>query len=694
MPGQPRAVARDDTQILTGSADDGAPVPLPTPYLLVVDDTPANLIAFEAALEPLGYPIVLARSGRQALRHLLALDFSLILMDVNMPDLNGIDTVRLIKQSERHRHIPILFITALCKTLPFILRGYEVGAVDYVVKPVPPDVLRSKVAALVELFQQREIIRVQAALLREHERRAMERRSELRFRGLIDAMPSCVWAAADDGLFYYSNKAWAEYAGATSARGVGELIEEALHPDDRSRALSLWHEARRSGRPVEAQARLRRSDGAYRWHLVRAVPQRDSDRVAGWILTATDIDEQKRAEEAEHLAREQAEAANCETMKDEFLSTVSHELRTPLTPIVGWISMLRSGALSGAAAERALDVIARSAEAEKRVVEDILDVSRIVTGRLLIHLEPIDPAAAVHEVLDSLRPLARAKGVAFRCAVRSGGALLMGDADRLRRVVWKLVSNAIKFTPPGGRVDIRFEHLERKFLLEVSDTGEGISPDVLPWIFGCFTQEDRSSRRRHGGLGLGLAIARRLVELHGGSVRAESAGRGKGAVFTVELPAPAVALDRAPPQSHHEGGVLSGIRVLLVTDDADARVVMVEALEQRAATVIPVESAEDALGLVADSTPDVVVGDLRVKGVSSPSFLQRMDLDGRGVPPSIAIVECAEVERARQALSGGFRSCIAKPIHPAHLVAAIARFGCGGATPGAASRCAGAHPSR
>jgi CheY-like chemotaxis protein len=270
---------------------------------------------------------------------------------------------------------------------------------------------------------------------------------------------------------------------------------------------------------------------------------------------------------------------------------------------------------------------------------------------------------------------------------------MMGDADRLWRVVWKLVFNAIKFTPPDGRVDVAFEHRGGRFLLVVSDTGEGFPPDVALRLFGCFNQEDRSSTRRHGGLGLGLAIVRRLVELHGGSVRAESAGRGRGAVFTVDLPAcaalpPHVGVGCQRPEAMtRNGGVLAGVRVLVVTDDVEARAVMAEVLEHRGAMVIPAVSAEEALTLMADSTPDVVIGDWWAPGVSTPIFLQRMALDGCGAPPSIAVVGSADVECALQALSVGFRSYIAKPIHPAHLVAAIARFARGQpARP--------AHPSR
>ncbi|MDI1449757.1 response regulator [Polyangium sp. 6x1] len=659
--------------------EEGTEFHLPTPKVLIVDDTPANLLAFEVALDPLGYEIIKAASGRDALRYLLAMDVSLVLMDVQLPDMNGIETVKLIKQSRRHRYIPILFITAVHRSMSFILEGYETGAVDYVLKPCQPSILRSKVTVLVELFRQKEIVKRQAALLRAREREALERRCELRYQGVIEAMPICVWTANGSGHFHYANDAWSRYAGRGGRRNVGRGLLQALHPDDRGPVLSVWRKAlgRRLG--VTVQARLRRSDGVYRWHIARAVPQRDEVRVTGWILTATDIDEQKRAEEAAHRARKEAEAANCELMKDEFLATVSHELNTPLTAIVGWSSLLRAGALDGPIAERGLATIARSAEAERRVVEDILDASRIATGRLQVHLAPIDPTAIIDEAIDALRPLAQAKGVTFECEVKSSDEVMMSDPDRLWQITWKLVFNAIKFTPSGGRVDVRFEHLGKRFMLTVSDTGEGIAPGLLPQVFNYFSQEDGSTRRKHGGLGLGLAIVRKLVEMHGGSASVTSAGKGAGATFTVSLPsreAPEGAglAAEMPRVTNYERRLLEGTRVLLVLPDAEAKGLAADVLQRRGAAVFSVASTEEAVGFAAESAPDVVVSDLGLRGGDSLAFVERLRArDGRALP-AIAVLEAGEADQIWQALAAGFRGYVAKPIHPAHLVAAIARI--------------------
>ncbi|UQA56783.1 response regulator [Polyangium aurulentum] len=677
------AMEREAEAEAQAEADEGIELGLPTPKVLIVDDTPANLLAFEVALEPLGYEITKAGSGFDALRMLLTQDFSLILMDVQMPVMSGIETAKRIKESKRHRHTPIIFITAVQRSMPFILEGYGTGAVDYILKPVEPNVLRSKVTVLVELFRQKEIVRRQAALLREREREAMERRCEQRFQDLIESMPICVWAAHADGRLDYANSAWARYTGAPPGRSVSRTLLKALHPDDRSGVRHQWRKALRSRQSVEILARLLRWDGAYRWHIARAVPQKDSGRVTGWIITATDIDEQKRAEEAEQQARKEAEAANCELMKDEFLATVSHELRTPLTAIVGWSSLLRSGALAGAKAEHGLATIARNAEAERRVVEDILDASRIATGRLQVYLEPIDPVAVIDDAIDALRPLAKLKGIALEPEMRPSGVLMQGDPDRLWQVTWKLVFNAIKFTPAGGRVDIRFEHLGKRFILTVSDTGEGIAPGVLPHIFKYFSQEDSTTKRRHGGLGLGLAIVRKLVELHGGSVSAASAGKGAGATFTVTLPscaalpAQAASADSRLRSTSYDRSLLEGVRVLVVTQDASARLLAAEVLERRGATVFSVSTAEEAVAFAAESEVDVVVGDLWAPGVEDPAFLKSLRSQDDRVLPSIAVLDAAGADHLRQALSVGFEGYIAKPIHPAHLVAAVASLGRG-----------------
>jgi signal transduction histidine kinase/DNA-binding NarL/FixJ family response regulator len=533
-------------------------------HILIVDDRPANLTALEAILEPLGQEIVRANSGTEALRHVLQHDFAVILMDVQMPAPDGLETAALIKQRERSRHIPILFLSAFNTESTYIGQGFEIGAVDYLVKPLNPDILRSKVKVFVDLYLQGELLKKQAVLLREAEREALERKLEIRFRRLTDLMPQCVWAARSDGRIYYSNKAWAEYVGACSDRCAPPDSEpqsskaevpflSVLHPDDCEQAAAAWTASLEHGQPFEVQARLRRhSDETYRWHLARGLPERDDrGQILGFIITATDIDDQKCAESLEHEARTEAERAN--RLKDEFLANVSHELRTPLNAIVGWTQILRSGKLDEDRIARALETIARNANLQLQLIQDILDVSRIIAGKLRIQIDSIDPIFVVQSAIDAVRPAAEAKGVMLE-AILEPCEKILGDPDRLQQVIWNLLSNAVKFTPTGGRVAIRLRPLDTKLELIVTDDGAGIPPEFLPHVFERFSQADTSTTRKNGGLGLGLSIVHHLVELHRGAIRAESPGEGQGATFTVELPTGNTPV----PSSHSVDRALSG----------------------------------------------------------------------------------------------------------------------------------------
>ena len=368
------------------------------PRILLVDDHPANLVALEAVLDPLGYDLVKANSGEEALRQLLVDDFALILLDVQMPGLDGFKTAQLIKERPRSREIPIIFITALSRDASNVFRGYSHGAVDYLLKPFDADILRSKVSVFVQLYLQREKIRQQAAELADHEREIQEKKAQERLRALVDAMPLCVWATSPTGQVYFSNKVWTSYSGLNTEHS-GHFGAEAAHPDDVESVRREVSKAFATGALLETEVRLRRaSDGSYRWHLLRAVPERDASGVTiSWIATATDIEDHKRGEESrarllaqEKQAREEAQTAN--RMKDEFLATVSHELRTPLTAILGWARIIRSGKLDAARLERGLDVIERNGRAQAAIIDDILDVSRIITGKLRLELDAIDSA--------------------------------------------------------------------------------------------------------------------------------------------------------------------------------------------------------------------------------------------------------------------------------------------------------------
>jgi signal transduction histidine kinase/ActR/RegA family two-component response regulator len=389
-----------------------------------------------------------------------------------------------------------------------------------------------------------------------------------------------------------------------------------------------------------------------------------------------------RLYDVEHRTRLAAEAAN--RAKDEFLGVVSHELRTPLTAILGWAQILRSREHDAAKCKRGLEVIERNARAQMRIVEDILDVSRIIAGKLKLELKPTDLLDIVKSAADVVRPAADAKGVELRVTPPAENIpLVAGDADRLQQIVWNLLSNAVRFTDRDGTVEVTLGRSASSVMLTVIDNGAGIEPALMPYIFDRFRQADASAARRHSGLGLGLAIVRHLAELHGGSVHAESDGIGMGARFMLSLPVPAVAaaarkagtaLPPRVPTPLPPGVSLDGLRVLLVEDDADARGVLVEVLSAYSAIVRPVDSAEAAIQALDEFAPDVLLTDIGLPGEDGFALLGRV----RALPspnhlvPAVALTAYARDADVRRALGAGFHAHLAKPVGPERLSAALA----------------------
>jgi signal transduction histidine kinase/ActR/RegA family two-component response regulator len=383
----------------------------------------------------------------------------------------------------------------------------------------------------------------------------------------------------------------------------------------------------------------------------------------------------------------EAEASN--RAKDEFLAVLSHELRTPLNAVYGWARMLQSGQLEAKAATRALDVIVRQANAQVQLIDDLLDVSRIITGKMRLDVRPVDLKAVIEGALDAVRLAATAKDIRLRTALDPHAATISGDPDRLQQVVWNLVMNAVKFTPRGGRVDVELQRLDAHVEIVVLDTGRGISADVLPFIFDRFRQADSSTTRAHTGLGLGLALARNLVELHGGTLTAHSDGENKGATFVVRLPAAPLerAADGAPraPLSAHTpmkaGADLAGVRVLVVDDDPDALELATAILVGAAAEVHVCRLAADALKIVTEWRPHVLVSDIEMPGEDGYALIEKVRAlpaaDG-GRTPAIALTAYGRQQDRQRSLSAGFSMHVPKPVDPGEftaIVAALARAG-------------------
>ncbi|HYE59207.1 MAG TPA: PAS domain S-box protein, partial [Rhodothermales bacterium] len=449
-------------------------------------------------------------------------------------------------------------------------------------------------------------------------KRAQEalRASESRLRAMFGQAAVGIVLVDCEGRLLEVNKRFCEILGRPAEELCARTCEDLTHPDDWFCNGAMIREVAEGERAeFTIEKRYARGDGSWVWVRVAVSPLRDAEgRVERLLAVVEDIDARKRAEaEREQLlAREKALRAKAEEanrLKDEFLATVSHELRTPLTAILGWAQMLESTPLDSDTARQGLGVIRRNADQQKQIVEDILDVSRAITGKLKLELGPVEVGSLVQAALDAVGPSAKAKGIRLRSAF-DPVAVVRGDGNRLRQVVWNLLSNAVKFTPAGGEVRVSVERLPACARIEVSDTGQGISPEFLPHVFDRFRQADGSTTRAHGGLGLGLAIVRHLVELHGGTARAYSAGEGRGATFTVELPLPVEAEQAAgaagaegragavPPTTGSDGPPppLVGLRVLLVDDNEDTLEMLSMFMRRAGAEVTTATSAGEALG--------------------------------------------------------------------------------------------------
>ncbi|HEX8756641.1 MAG TPA: hybrid sensor histidine kinase/response regulator [Steroidobacteraceae bacterium] len=414
------------------------PVPAARARILIVDDLPEKRLAYGAILEGIEAEVVMAGSGEEALRRVLEEEFAVILLDVNMPGMDGLETAGLLRQHRNARHTPIILVTAYADDVQSA-RGYELGVVDYIQVPVVAPVMRAKVGVFLDLFLTRAAL---ARANQELESRVARRTAELL---------------------------------SSNERLRGEIEERLRAENEREELL--------------ARERLLRG-------------------------------------QAEELSR----------LKDEFLATMSHELRTPLNAIFGWITLLRTRRLDEATQARALETIERNARAQKRLIEDLLDVSRIVTGKITLELGDVVPGRVIEAAVATMQPAAQAKEVSIVPLLGEVTGTVRGDSARLQQIVCNLLSNAVKFTPQGGRIEVELAMSGDQVQISVADTGQGIKPEFLPHVFDQFRQEDGSISRRHSGLGLGLAIVRHLVELHSGTVEALSEGEGRGARFVVRLP--------------------------------------------------------------------------------------------------------------------------------------------------------------
>jgi signal transduction histidine kinase len=629
--------------------------------ILLVDDNVDNLVALQAILEQSGQRLVTATSGRDALRALLRQDFAVVLLDVNMPLVDGFETAALIRDRPRSRRTPIIFITAYGED-EHLARAYALGAVDFIRTPVVPEILRAKISVFVELFRKSEEIARQSEFL--------QRRAEQLHR-LTEAALAVTAAGSIDGILAVTTEQTRDIL---RVRGAAASVD----PGGRRRHASQAGEDPESADVATRTIRVVGADGtSIGWLRVWGAPD-----------DAFSPEDHAVLQQLAHMASIAiqntvlAEEREANAFKDEFLATVSHELRTPLSAIVTWAALLRDRALDGPMMTRGLDVIERNARAQTRLVDDLLDMSRIMTGKMRLDARPVDVRAIVTSVIESCRVEADACQVSLGWSEPASGVVVRADPDRLQQIVGNLLTNAMKFTPRGGRIDVSVIEHEQAAELRVHDTGSGIDPAFLPHVFDRFRQADSSSTRAHRGLGLGLAIVRQLVELHGGSVHAESSGAGRGAAFSVRIPKVSSPIGADAPRSHAlrsgdghtTASVLTGMRLLVVEDEEDAREALMLLLGRAGARVRTASTVPDARLILEDWIPDAVVTDIGLPGEDGYALLPTIraleSRAGRALP-TIALTAYARPQDRARAAASGFTRYIVKPVDAAELLAAL-----------------------
>ncbi len=773
--------------------------------ILHVDDNAANRYVVNRMLRNAGFSVVEAVTGEAALQSIAQARPDLIILDVQLPGINGFEIAHQLKTDPTTASIPILMLSASFVESKDKVQGLDSGADGYLVQPVEAIELIATISALLRMRQAEEsalalakewqatfdamndgvcllnqegrvlrcnsamtkllnkpfneingclhhelmptqpdstevtlLTRVQETRQREsmelrfgnqwfsvttdpifdgdgvftgavyivaditHQRRAEEnlRKSEERFRLLLENVEDyAIFFLDTHGCLTRWSIGAERILGYQEAEILGKSASIIFTPEDRDRGEDKRElkKAVKEGRAENERWHVRK-DGSRFWGSGIVTLLRDeTGQPRGFSKIMRDFTERKRAEDerTQLLIREQEARAASETslrtaetanrLKDEFLATLSHELRSPLNAMLGWIQLLNTRKFDEATTARAMETIERSARSQSQLVEDLLDVSRIIQGKLRLNVRPVELVKVIEAAIETVRPAAEAKAIQLETVLDPAVGLITGDFDRLQQIVWNLLSNAIKFTPKEGRVQVGLKRTDAHVEIAIADTGQGINPDFVPYVFERFRQEDSSSTRSFNGLGLGLAIVRHLVELHGGTVRADSEGEGRGATFTVKLPSIPVRIETQnleQPQPTVSSGVpfdnapsLDGLRVIVVDDEVDSREFIIAVLEQCGAQVTPVGSAKEAIEAVSQVKADVLVSDIGMPGEDGYSLIRKVRAlcpQQGGQIPAVALTAYARTEDRTKAIAQGFQIHIPKPVEPIELATVVA----------------------
>jgi PAS domain S-box-containing protein len=648
--------------------------------ILHVDDNEANRYVVNRILQNAGFTVVEAATGTAGIKAATEHQPALMILDVKLPDISGFEVCRQIKANPETAFIPVLHLSASFILSQDKAEGLDSGADAYLVQPVEAIELLATVRSLLRIRRAEE-----AALSSARE-----------WQTTFDSIKDSVCLVDQEGIILRCNRAMIRLFGKPAQEILGCVHHELMGAE-----LGIGDGACFRRAKATHQRQVLEFQSRERWFAKTIDPVFDGHgNLTGAVFILSDITERKRSsallqEQNEHLNRlmvslqqqtEQAQQAN--RIKDEFLAVLSHELRSPLNPILGWARILQTSQQDAAKTQYALETIERNAKLQAQLIEDLLDVSRILQGKLSLNTVPVSLSFTIKAALETVRLAAEAKSIQIQTRFEPNVGQVLGDSGRLQQVVWNLLSNAIKFTSQGGRVEVRLERIKDEGInkvdthpleytqITISDTGMGISGDFLPYVFDYFRQADGTTTRRFGGLGLGLAIVRHLVELHGGTVQAASSGEGRGATFTVKFPPIAAAkLNQDNTAFHNRSDFnLNGLQALLVDDDRDSREFIAFLLEQYGAQVTEAQSADDALSSLGRSKFDLLISDIGMPGMDGYTLIRQIrkqSPDRGGKIPAIALTAYAgEIDR-QQALAAGFQQHISKPIELEVLMQAI-----------------------